>query len=154
MRKDGKTPYISHPFRVAFTVRHLFEEDDIVALCTALLHDVIEDTRVDFDELEALFGPEIARAVACLSKDKRTPEKERETAFYDQIARGPWQARLVKLADSYDNICDSATATAAANALDKGRLAIKAAGDDPRLRRAINLVEKLIEAKEKSDHSA
>src|SRR5215813_14126258 len=81
MRKDGKTPYIAHPFRVAFTVRHVFEEDDIVTLCTALLHDVIEDTRVDYDELEAEFGFEIARAVACLSKDQRMPEQEREPAF-------------------------------------------------------------------------
>src|SRR5262249_7509532 len=145
------TPYIAHPFRVAFTVRHVFEEDDIVTLCTALLHDVIEDTRVDYDELEAEFGFEIARAVACLSKDQRMPEQEREPAFYDQIARGPWQARLVKLADSYDNIWDSATPKASANTLAKGRLAIKAAGEDPRLKRAVSVVENLIEAKAKSD---
>ncbi len=64
MRKDGKTPYVAHPFRAAFTVRHVFEENEPVALCTALLRDVIEDVTVDYDELEEQFGMEIARAVA------------------------------------------------------------------------------------------
>jgi guanosine-3',5'-bis(diphosphate) 3'-pyrophosphohydrolase len=77
MRKDGVTPYVAHPFRVAFTVRHVFEVDDPVALCVALLHDVIEDTTTDFDDVCAEFGEEIAAAVACLTKDKRLPEDER-----------------------------------------------------------------------------
>lgn len=145
LRKDGQTPYVAHPFRVALTVRHVFGEDDIVALCTALLHDVIEDTTTDVDDLESEFGAEIAVAVACLTKDKRLPEPKREDAFYRQIAQGSWQARLVKLADAHDNICDSATAEMKAKAVAKGRLAITAAGEDPRLAAAVTLLRQLVD---------
>ena len=75
LRKDGRTPYVSHPFRVAMTVRHIFGIDDEVALCVALLHDTIEDTTTDYDDLSREFGPEVAEAVACLTKDKRLYER-------------------------------------------------------------------------------
>ena len=145
LRKDGRTPYVAHPFRVALTVRHVFGEDDTVALCTALLHDVIEDTTTDFDDLVSEFGAEIAEAVACLTKDKRLPEKEREDTFYQAIGRGSWQARLVKLADTFDNVSDSATAKMRAKAVAKGRLAITAAGDDPRLAGAVAILRQLLD---------
>jgi guanosine-3',5'-bis(diphosphate) 3'-pyrophosphohydrolase len=143
-RKDGATPYVAHPVRVALTVRHLFGVDDPIALCVALLHDVIEDTTADFDDVLAEFGPEVAAAVACLTKDKRLPDAEREPAFYARIAAGPWQARLVKLADAYDNLCDSASALKPTKAIDKARAALDAAGDDPRLRGAVELLQSLI----------
>ena len=34
-RKDSRTPYIAHPFRVAMTVRHVFGVDDPIALAAA-----------------------------------------------------------------------------------------------------------------------
>jgi guanosine-3',5'-bis(diphosphate) 3'-pyrophosphohydrolase len=86
MRKDGKTPYIAHPFRVAMTVRDVFGVDDPVALAAALLHDVIEDTTADYDDLDREFGSEVARVVASLTKDMRLPEKEREAAYDRQLA--------------------------------------------------------------------
>lgn len=150
LRKDGRTPYAAHPFRVALTVRHVFGVDDRVALCTALLHDVIEDTTTDYDELAAEFGTEIATAVACLTKDKRLPEAEREGAFYQGIAQGSWQARLVKLADAHDNLCDTVAGAGPAKTLAKARLAVEAAGDDPRLAPAVAILQRLIA--EKSGH--
>src|SRR5688500_19144302 len=80
LRKDGTTPYIAHPFRVAMTVRDVFGVDDPIALAAALLHDVIEDTTADYDDLEREFGAEVARVVAALTKDMRLPEAARETA--------------------------------------------------------------------------
>ena len=50
LRKDGATPYICHPIRVALTVRQEFGEDDATLLAAALLHDVIEDTTCDYDD--------------------------------------------------------------------------------------------------------
>src|SRR4029453_1669144 len=38
-RKDDKTPYVSHVFRVCLIVRDLFGFNDPRMLCTALLHD-------------------------------------------------------------------------------------------------------------------
>src|SRR5438270_919263 len=78
-RKDDKTPYVSHVFRVAAIVRNLFGFDDTRMLTAAVLHDTIEDTKTDFDDVEKEFGREVADWVALLSKDKRLPENPRET---------------------------------------------------------------------------
>src|SRR5688572_12897029 len=78
LRKDGRTPYAAHPMRVALTVRHVFGVDDETALVAALLHDVIEDTKTDYDDILEAFGREAADAVAALTKDGRLPEARRE----------------------------------------------------------------------------
>jgi len=103
LRKDGRTPYIAHPFRVAMIVRDSFDCSDPVALAAAVLHDTIEDTRTDYDDLLGAFGAEVASIVAALSKDKRMAEEERERAYDEALARSDWRARLVKLADVIDN---------------------------------------------------
>lgn len=105
-RKDKKTPYIAHPFRVAMVLSHVFGCTDELALCTALLHDTIEDTRVDFDAVEKRFGREVADCVAAMTKNMLLRESQREADYDKRLAKGPWQARLVKLADTYDNGLD------------------------------------------------
>jgi len=105
-RKDKKTPYIAHPFRVAIVISTVFGCDDEVAICTALLHDTIEDTRVDYDNIEKRFGREIADCVAVMTKNMLLREPEREEDYDTRLANGPWQGRLVKLADVYDNGLD------------------------------------------------
>ena len=126
------------------TVRDVFGVDDEVALCAALLHDVIEDTTADYDDIHGEFGKEVADIVAALTKDMRMPEAEREAAYDEQLAAAPWQAKLIKLADTYDNVCDSATTRLATKAQDKARRAIEIAGDDPRLARAAAAVRDLL----------
>lgn len=106
IRKDGRTPYVAHVFRVAMTVALVFECNDRVAILSGLLHDTIEDTTTDFDDLEQRFGSAVAECVAALTKNMAMRDDERERSYDAQLARGPWQARLVKLADVYDNLCD------------------------------------------------
>lgn len=106
LRKDNRTPYIAHPFRVAMLVRRL-GCDDPVALAAAVLHDTLEDTRTDHDDLSACFGADVAGLVASLSKDKRLPEPARERAYDEQLAAADWRARLIKLCDVLDNADDS-----------------------------------------------
>jgi guanosine-3',5'-bis(diphosphate) 3'-pyrophosphohydrolase len=108
LRKDGVTPYVSHVFRVCLILRHLFDIDDPQALTAAVLHDTLEDTDTDFDDLEEDFGADVAGWVAALSKDKRLPEEQREPAYAEALARSPWQVQACKLADVYDNLIDSA----------------------------------------------
>lgn len=106
LRKDGKTPYVSHVFRVCLIVRDRFGFDDPRMLITALLHDTIEDTRTDFDDVEEQFGPEVARWVAFLTKDKRLQDPEREKQYIAQFRSAPWQVQVCKLADMFDNLTD------------------------------------------------
>jgi len=109
IRKDGVTPYIAHPYRVAMTVRETFGCDDPVCICAAILHDTIEDTTTDYDDILEEFGEDVAVCVAALSKDMRLSEGTREPSYDEQIARGDWRVKLVKLADVLDNLLDIRT---------------------------------------------
>ena len=106
-RKDGKTPYASHVFRVCLILRHVFGIDDPRALMAAALHDTVEDTTTDFDDLQEKYGTEVATWVGTLSKDKRLPDDAREAAYAAGLAAGPWQVKVCKLADIFDNLMDA-----------------------------------------------
>ncbi|MFG0257479.1 MAG: HD domain-containing protein [Phycisphaerales bacterium JB043] len=142
-RKDGETPYVSHAFRVALTVRHVFDCDDEVCLAIALLHDTIEDTTVDYDDLLEAFGAEVADGVALLSKDKRMREDLREPAYDRALRDAGWRVKLVKLADTFDNWCD-ATERKKPRSADKAERAIAIAqterGSCEAIDRAIRLM--------------
>lgn len=105
-RRDKNTPFVAHPYRVAMVVRDVFGCDDQVAICAALLHDTIEDTRTDYDDIHKRFGKEVADCVAALTKNMLLIEREREIDYDRRLTAGPWQGRLVKLADVYDNGLD------------------------------------------------
>ncbi len=109
-RKDGETPYVSHPFRVAMILRNVFGVADLGVLTAAVLHDTLEDTTTDFDDLAESFGAEIAGWVAALSKDKRLPFAQREEAYRQVLAQSGWQVQVCKAADIVDNLLDMETA--------------------------------------------
>src|SRR5262245_10860283 len=59
-RKDAEaSPYINHPIQLAYILVQADIEDPVV-LAAALLHDTIEDTSTTHDEIEIVFGHEIA----------------------------------------------------------------------------------------------
>ena len=107
VRKDGQTPYYAHVVRVCLIVRHVFGIDDPNVLMAAALHDTIEDTPTDFDDLDEKFGQQVAHWAADLCKDMRKPEKEREAEYVAHLVTAPWQVKVCKLADIFDNLMDS-----------------------------------------------
>jgi len=107
LRRDGETPYISHLMRTSLILSRVFKCDDPVIIAAAILHDGIEDCTADYDDIEKSTSTEVAELVAILSKDKRIPESLREKTYDAQLSNAPWQARLIKIADVYDNLCDS-----------------------------------------------
>lgn len=133
LRKDNQTPYAAHPFRVAMTVAQVFGCDDERALAIALLHDTIEDTATDFEDLAESFGREVAAGVAALTKHATLPEPERERDYDARLARADWRCRLVKLADTFDNLSDHASradGAEVAKVAGKARRAIALAAPD------------------------
>lgn len=57
------TPYVFHPY-------HLAEQmPDEITTCVALLHDVVEDTPVTFEDLEREFPPEVTNVLRLLTHD-------------------------------------------------------------------------------------
>lgn len=145
LRKDGCTPYIAHPARVALTLAVIFGCFDERILAAAALHDTLEDTRVDYDDLAAHFGVEVADMVSALSKDPRRPEPEREVAYDEGLAAGPVGARLIKLADVHDNLLGTTEGSdRRRRALDRARRALALSQDDPECAEARRIVAALV----------
>ena len=150
LRKDGVTPYIAHPVRVAFTVMCVYGFGDDTIIAAALLHDTIEDTGADYDEVEEAFGREVARLVAVMTKDMRLPEDQREKAYDAELARGPWQGRLLKLADVYDNLSSTWDAGSRRKQLGKAKRALKLTQNDRQLQEARRILQQLVKKMSKS----
>ena len=64
LRQDG-TPYISHPVEVAIILAELNMDADVI--CSALLHDVVEDCGVSIKDIEAKFNANVASLVDVVS---------------------------------------------------------------------------------------
>ena len=80
-RRASGDPYVSHPLAVATLLADLHL--DAATLSAALLHDVVEDTRVDLATIEAEFGADVARIVDGVTKLARLqwiPDEERLAA--------------------------------------------------------------------------
>ncbi|MCC7021971.1 MAG: bifunctional (p)ppGpp synthetase/guanosine-3',5'-bis(diphosphate) 3'-pyrophosphohydrolase [Thermomicrobiales bacterium] len=70
LRKSGE-PYVVHPIAVATILARIQLDSETIA--GALLHDVVEDTPVELEEIEEAFGPRVARLVDGVSKLGRIP---------------------------------------------------------------------------------
>ena len=68
LRKSGE-PYIIHPVQIAYIASEL--EMDSIAICSALLHDVIEDTPYTYEDIVTLFGSTVAEIVDGVTKLKK-----------------------------------------------------------------------------------
>ena len=106
-RASGDT-YFAHPIEVAGILTEY--RMDTAAICTALLHDVIEDTEASHAELAGLFGEEIAELVEGVTKLSRlelNSEHERQAEnlrkFILAISKDV-RVLLVKLADRLHNM--------------------------------------------------
>ena len=75
-RADNQTPYFSHVARVTLILSHVFGCEDEEVLTAALLHDTIEDTATDYDEVAEWFGPRVADYVVTLTKNVMLPKPD------------------------------------------------------------------------------
>jgi (p)ppGpp synthase/HD superfamily hydrolase len=106
-RKYTGVPYIIHPIEVMGIVMSV-EHDDAM-LAAALLHDVVEDTDVTIEEVEAEFGTDVAGLVSDLT-DVSNPEdgnrKLRKALDREHSAKSSARAQTIKLADLISNSMD------------------------------------------------
>ena len=101
-------PYLSHPLEVSSVLADL--KLDVPSIVTGLLHDTIEDTLATREEIDRLFGEEIAFLVDATTKISRLPhvsdvEKQAES-FRKLILATAKDIRvvLIKLADRLHNM--------------------------------------------------
>jgi len=106
-RKDIDTsPYINHPISLANILCNEAHVTDVQVICGALLHDTVEDTETEPEELESEFGVEIKNIVMEVTDDQALAKHERKQAQIDHAAEISEQAKLVKLADKISNLRD------------------------------------------------
>jgi guanosine-3',5'-bis(diphosphate) 3'-pyrophosphohydrolase len=98
---DG-LPYVTH----LDDVRDVLEEYGIFSLdmwVAAYLHDIVEDTTVTIEEVEARFGPFVADTVSRVTNPTGGNRAERHAIAYPRI-RESVHATMLKLADRIANV--------------------------------------------------
>lgn len=107
-KRASGDPYIIHPTEVAQILADL--RLDVSSICTAFLHDVVEDTEVSLEDLEKEFGRDIAMLVDGVTKLSkitfRTSEEKQAENFRKMVIAMSKDIRviLVKLADRLSNM--------------------------------------------------
>jgi GTP diphosphokinase / guanosine-3',5'-bis(diphosphate) 3'-diphosphatase len=102
VRRYENLPYIVHLDRVAEILRTQ-GYDDPTTMAAAYLHDAVEDTSATIDEIHQEFGPDVAELVYWLTDAEKGRRKIRKLMSAWRLARAPWKAKLIKLADFADN---------------------------------------------------
>lgn len=110
-KRHSGDPYFAHPIEVAGILANLHL--DVASICTALLHDVLEDTDVTREELAKEFTPEIAElvnGVTKLSQLELSPSATKESAQAENFQKfvlamsKDVRVLLVKLCDRLHNM--------------------------------------------------
>ena len=108
-RKSGE-PYVQHLIETAYTVAKL--QGGPSTIIAAFLHDVVEDTDVTTEEVEALFGSDVSHLVEAVTKiqrmqlnriDEEEFEAEGHRKIFIAMAKDI-RVIIVKLADRLHNM--------------------------------------------------
>jgi GTP diphosphokinase / guanosine-3',5'-bis(diphosphate) 3'-diphosphatase len=106
-RRSGEA-FIRHPWGAAMILAELRQDEQTIA--AALLHDVVEDTDTEIDEVRTEFGDEIAQLVEGVTKLTRIHFQSREQAEAENYRKmiaamvGDERVILIKLADRLHNM--------------------------------------------------
>ena len=107
MRLSGE-PYLSHPLAVAYILTQL--KLDMASVAAGLLHDTVEDTLATLEELETLFGKDVAHIVDGVTKLSRIQFQSKIHKQAENIRKmilamsKDIRVVLVKLADRLHNM--------------------------------------------------
>lgn len=104
----SEIPYIVHCTKVCMEILFILKRrgdiDHGLCINCALLHDVIEDTEITYDDIIKEFGSSTADAVLALTKNQDIEKNLRMTDSLERIkASGP-EAGIVKMADRITNL--------------------------------------------------
>ena len=101
-------PYLSHPIETAVILANM--KMDAVTVTTGLLHDVLEDTDTSYEDLQELFGPEVAQLVDGVTKISKIHFASRAEYQAENLRKmllamaKDIRVLIVKLADRLHNI--------------------------------------------------
>ena len=99
---DGAA-FLVHPLEVASLLERTEYPDHVVA--AAVLHDVLEDTAAEREDLETRFGPEVAELVALVSDDPEIEDEEAQKQdVRERVRRAGGYAPAVYAADKVSKV--------------------------------------------------
>ncbi len=107
VRLSGE-PYISHPMSVAYQLSEM--QLDEASVAAGLLHDTVEDTDTTIDEIEDLFGEEVADIVDGVTKISKMQFESKAVAQAENMRKmilamaEDIRVLMVKLADRLHNM--------------------------------------------------
>jgi (p)ppGpp synthase/HD superfamily hydrolase len=110
-RRGSGLPYITHPIAVSYIVAAFKRSKRLVELLiVAILHDVLEDTGRDFEEIARRYGPFVASLAYELKNDDEEIARVGKLEYQTRKVLGiSSYALVVKLADRLHNISDQPT---------------------------------------------
>jgi (p)ppGpp synthase/HD superfamily hydrolase len=101
---SGAEPYINHLAEVALLLSDATAGGDPVLIASGWLHDTLEDTPTTREELERLFGEEVAALVAEVTDDKSLAPEDRKRLQVERTPHKSTRARMLKIADKTSNL--------------------------------------------------
>lgn len=101
-RKNSDAAYITHPIRVAERLEANGFSEELI--CAGYLHDTVEDTLIEIEDIERKFGPRVAKLVAAHTEDKSKSWKERKQHTIDTIKNAEKDVKYLIVADKLDNL--------------------------------------------------
>ena len=107
-KRHSGEPYITHPLHVALYLSEL--SMDIETIVSAILHDLIEDTDISYNQIKKEFGKDIADIVDGVTKLDKINYNSQEEAKADAIRKmviamsKDIRVLILKLADRLHNI--------------------------------------------------
>ena len=104
-RKQTGEQFVEHPIAVADLLTEAGFDGPMIS--AAYLHDVVEKTDVELDELRERFGPEVAGLVDCLSEDPNLDRYgARKRALRRAILESGGDSVVIYAADRVANMRD------------------------------------------------
>lgn len=106
-RKYTDEPYLEHLLNVCDMVEGKSGEFNDESICAALLHDVVEDTKISFLEIREKFGSKVARLVYQVTNKSKLTDGDRQTRKQIDLLhlqKACPEAKTIKLADMIDNM--------------------------------------------------
>jgi len=82
---------------------------DVTLLVASILHDTIEDTATQPEEIRAEFGEDVLALVLEVTDDKSLPKQVRKQLQVEHAPHKTHNAKLLKLADKISNVQDIIT---------------------------------------------
>jgi (p)ppGpp synthase/HD superfamily hydrolase len=116
-READRAPFILHPLEVAHLLRGRDYPDHVVA--AGVLHDLIEDTEVSYDEIEQRFGVSVATLVGAVSEPPGGGDfAERKARLREAVGAASADAVAVYAADKVAKVRELRLGFARGMALD------------------------------------